>query len=184
MIPVIDNSRFRKLLLVHPTAAVRLLHGFYAKNLFHLAQRMVRDRDAAKDIVQDTFLVIWANRKKLAQQHDRSVEHYLVRIVRNKAVSYYYRSRRLRSLDLLLSGRYDEPYDSPDAGSIQSEIIAQIRQAILTFPLRERQCLLMKVDQQLSVEQMAVQLGITKKAVERNITSAYKRLRRWAEQYF
>lgn len=63
---------------------------------------------------------------------------------------------------------------------IRAEINREVRQLVEKFPKRERECLLMKMDEGLSTEQIAERLNITEKAVERTVTSAYKRLRkRW-----
>jgi len=181
MFALIDNSRFRKLLQVYPAAAVRILYQLYYKNLFSIALRMVRDKDAADDIVQDAFLAVWANRKKLGD-HDRSIEHYLVRIVRNKSVTHYYKHARMQSLDKMLEVGSPvlstfEISNEPVNG--KAEIAQQLRSIISTFPKRERECLLMKIDHKMSVGETAHSLSITPKAVERSITSAYKRLRKW-----
>jgi DNA-directed RNA polymerase specialized sigma24 family protein len=44
------------------------------------------------------------------------------------------------------------------------------------FPRRERECLLMQVDGEMPVKEIARRLKISKKAVERSLTSAKKRL--------
>ena len=67
---------------------------------------------------------------------------------------------------------------SVEANIIELEISREIREIISTFPRREKECLLMKIDKEMTTEQIAVELNVSKKAVERSVTSANKRLRR------
>jgi len=86
---VTDNERFRILLRNYPVQALELVYKLYYKSLLQIAWNLTRDSDAAKDIVQDAFMVLWADRKKLSKFNEKSIENYLVRIVRNKAVTFF-----------------------------------------------------------------------------------------------
>lgn len=51
----VNNHDIRKLLLSYPRRAIRILCDNYYKSLLKIAYNLTHDRDAAKDIVQDTF---------------------------------------------------------------------------------------------------------------------------------
>lgn len=72
---------------------------------------------------------------------------------------------------------------SPVENSIEIKLIALedkiwLRNLIKNFPRRERECLLLKLDEELSLDEIAARLKVSRKAVERSLTSANKRLRR------
>lgn len=180
MSSALNNDRFRKLLRSHPVQALEVLHQLYYKSLVTIANRLTKDEDAAQDIVQDVFKTIWEKRKELSQFHEKSIERYLVRIVRYKAFSFFKRRKLLRFDDLhflknSLKTDQDEPYEL--------EIISEMRKYISTFPKREQQCMFMKIDNNMSLDEIASTLNVSRKMVEKSQTSAMKRLRNWAQDY-
>jgi RNA polymerase sigma-70 factor (ECF subfamily) len=176
-----DEERFRNLLLSLPSKAIAILYGLYYHSLIRIAKSLTHDQRASEDIVQETFVHVWESYKQLGQHHDRSIEHYLVRVVKNKAISYYKRNIDLNEQRLrFLNGHSFSANEHPaEAKMIRLEISGEIRQAIVRFPKRERECLLMKMDEEMTTAQMAERLNVSKKAVERSLTSAGKRLRRY-----
>lgn len=176
---VIDNSRFRTLLRVYPAGAIRLLYDFHAKPLVAAATRMVRDRQVAVDIVHDAFMVVWDRRESLYDDK-RSIEHYLMRVVKYKAIDHCCRQTRVKRLDDWLSV-YGEPPAPDEPDDNEYDILELVRQRIQTFPRREKQCMLLKIDHRFSPDETAQMLMITRKAVERSLTSALKRLRKWGK---
>ena len=181
----IDNERFRKLLQAYPEKAIEILYALHGKSLLNLAKKWINSHEAAEDIVQETFLYVWKNSQRLAQYHDRSIEHYLVKIVKNMSMTFYKRSKKLEVERMKWIGEeaFSKGENDIESKLIENEIILEIRQVIATFPKRERQCLLMKIDGELTTAQIASALEVSPKAVERSLTSARKRLRKhWADK--
>ncbi len=177
---VIDNERFRKLLRSYPVRAVELLYDLYAKSLCSIARSLTHDQDASEDIVQDAFLHVWTNREELSEHHERSIEYYLVRVVRNKSISYYKKKKQQNiEYERLLSSQHNSNESPLETDIIHTELIRQIRDVIASFPRTERECLLLKIDKAMTPDQIAQHQNVTKKAVERSLTSAHKRLRKW-----
>lgn len=185
MSAIINNDRFRKLLRSQPEEALKLLHQLYHKSLFKLAFKLTRDEDESLDVVQETFKVIWEERKKLCLHHEISIEHFLVRVVRNKAVSYFNRRRHFDIDDLQFLRSFNDTQNSIESElrEQQHEIISSMRSYISTFPGRERQCLLMKIDREMTLDDIAAELKISRKMVEKSQTNALKRLKKWGTEY-
>lgn len=174
----INNERFRKLLLSLPGKAIAVLYDSYFHSLVSISKKFTHHHEASVDIVQDAIIHVWEKHKRLGSHHDHSIQHYLVKVVRNKSISYYYENLRTEEGIRHLYGNSMDQIENPiEANMIRTEIRMEIRNLIATFPRRERECLLMKIDGELTQVQIADRLNITQKAVERSITSAYKRLR-------
>jgi len=173
-----DNERFRNMLQANPAAAVTYLYDMYYESLFRYACLITKDQECAKDIVQEAILHVWSNRKHLTS-HPKSIEHYLMRIVRNKSLSYF---RKAPHLDISTIRHTAQPGDHANAEVtiIETEILQQIRKVISTFPTKEQEYLLLKIDNGMSLDEIASIKNVTRKAVEGRITSALKRLRKWA----
>ena len=177
----INNERFRKLLFSYPGKAIQFLYDLYYHSLINISERLTHNRKASEDIVQETFIHVWEKHELLSQQHDSSIQYYLVRVVKNKSISFYKKDMRLiESRKKYLHGSTFNPVEySAEANIIALEVHKEIRRVISTFPRRERECFLMSVEEEMTNKQTAERLGISVKAVERSLTSANKRLKRY-----
>ena len=177
----IDNERFRKLLLSSPGTAIEILYHGYYKSLLNIAKYLTQDEDVSEDIVQETFIHVWQNHKRLGQFHTRSIQHYLVKVVKYKAITRYKETVQTgKRKKMFLNGQVHNPTEpSVETSIIELEIRKEIRQLISTFPQKEKECLLMKLDEELTVDEIAARLRVSDKAVERSLTSANKRLRKY-----
>ena len=181
MRPVIDNEQFRNLLYSWPEKALVFLYDHYYDQLIRIADMHTHDRRTSEDVLQDVFADIWQKHRILGQQREESIQGYLIRAVAYHSITVYRKSARriAREVSYHYESRGNRAQDSAEAGIIAAEKQSFARLILGTFPPRERQCLLMQIDREMPVKAIARQLGISKKAVERSLTSARKRLRRF-----
>ena len=175
-----DNERFRNMLLSNTPEAIAYLYDKYYKSLFRYACMITKDEESSKDIVQEAILYIWTNREKFAR-HRKPIQYYLVKIVQTKSLSYFRRAIHLDADDLP-NAIHPLDHSTFELATVEAEVLQQIRDVISTFPKREQQCLMMQIDDGMTPDEIAAQFDITRKAVERAITSAVKRLRKWAHE--
>jgi RNA polymerase sigma factor (sigma-70 family) len=174
-----ENERFRNTLQSNPSEAISFLYDKYYKSLLRYAFMITKDEESSKDIVQEAILYIWTNRKEFGRIHKKSIQYYLIKIVQSKSLSYFRKAAHL-DVDQLHPSIHPVDYTTIEVETVEAEILQQIRDVISTFPKRERECLMMKIDHGMTPGDIAARLNVTEKAVQRAITSASKRLRRWA----
>jgi len=85
----------------------------YGDMLLRYALSRMRDRDIAEDLVQETFLVAWKNRKEFAGRSRFST--WLVAILRNKIADHFRREGRRKSSSL------DESEGEPESEPLFSK---------------------------------------------------------------
>lgn len=180
MATVIDNIRFRKLLRAYPIKAIELLYDLYFKRLVRLATSLTHDSESAEDIVQETFLNVWIKRVELSEDHESLFEQYLVSVVRNKAISFYNKTKlENNAYSNAMTNQAHTNTGTIENDIIQGERVNEIRRVIARFPKTERECLQMNIDKGMTIDQIADHQGVTRKAVEGSLTRARKRLREW-----
>ncbi|MEJ0055962.1 MAG: sigma-70 family RNA polymerase sigma factor [Bacteroidota bacterium] len=179
MSDTIDSERFRKLLFSYPVKAIQFLYDSYYASLVSISVSLTHNLKASEDIVQETFVHVWEKHKVLGLPHDKSIQYYLVRVVKNKSMTYYRNHQRSEDLKKRNDNSSAPGDASVEAAMIETEKYHYVRKIISRFPQREKECLLMKIDEEMSTEQIAGALEISGKAVERSLTSAGKRLRRY-----
>lgn len=149
----------------------------------HLRPRLLRyfleppfSREDAEDLVQKTLLLVFQHAAEL-QQEDRFVG-WLYAIARNVKLT---EGERIRAERRVVVGRTD---DLPEGGAPggdgleRNERWASIRTAIEALPSRQRQCLLLRVRDELSYGEIAGVLGLNPLTVRNHIAEAKKSLRR------
>ncbi len=139
------------------------------RSLTRLARLFVDDRDAAEDIVQEAFL-------RLARHADRietidRAPAYLRSIVLNLA-----RDHNRRGLVSLRhhapSGReVDVAVDASDR-LVQSEEHRRVLDAVRRLPMRQRDCVTLRYFEELSIEQIALTLGLSVNSVKTHLQRA------------
>lgn len=173
----IDDERLRKMLLSVPAVAIKVLYDRYRASLVNLAARITGTRHEAEDVVQDAFVVVWRKSSTLGEYRGAPIVNYLIRVVKFRALTHC-RDRR-RFLDRMHRYLHSLPTTGPpDLAEITTADHEpfNLRSLLAQFPLRERQCLLLRLDENLTNRAIADRLGISVKAVERSITAARKRL--------
>ena len=139
------------------------------------AERMLRDRAVAEELVQDVMLELWRRRETLAP--DGSPQAYLFQATRNRVLNH------LRHLKIEQRSepevRSESPTSSPhaDAAVAQKELDAAVHRAVQSLPDRCRQVFELSRVHGLKYSEIARQLGISVKTVEAQMGKALRTLR-------
>jgi len=153
------------------------LFSKYSKPLFYYAIKFV-DEEAAKDIVQDIFVKIWSDKSIIISQSLNSLLFTMVRnsclqlLEKQKVRNKYIDSTRLILLEEEL--RYCEE-DKP--GLIEQELEDKLNEVLMALPERCRQIFKMSRFENKKNKEIAQELEISIKAVEKQITKALSTIR-------
>ena len=160
---VADNAR-----------AFAVLYSRHWKKLYHTALYYLKDHDLAEQIVHDAFVTVWQKRKHLKIENFNS---YIF------ATSKYHVLKQL-SASKRISTEPVEQYESVlTVASIAEDRLNyedleyKLKKCLAGLPDACRRIFLMSRLEQLSNEEIAQKLGITKRTVENQITHALKHLR-------
>lgn len=154
------------------SAFAAVFRAYYA-GLVAAAERLVVDRGAAEDVVQEVMLELW--RRRGALDPGLRLRAYLYQSTRNRALN------QIRHLRVVREG---EPYaPAPSAppgaeqGALAGELDAAIRSAIGELPDEVRETFLMSRVDGLTYPEMARTLSISVKTVEARMGRALRLLR-------
>lgn len=89
-----SESDLIKACLANNRQAQEILYRRHASKMFHICLSYTADRDAAKDILQESFIKVFKSIHEF--NPDKSLEGWIRRIVTNTAIDYYRREKRLR----------------------------------------------------------------------------------------
>jgi RNA polymerase sigma-70 factor (ECF subfamily) len=143
--------------------------------LLRYAWRLVRDEEAAQDVVQDAFLRLWRRRETL--DPSRSLRSLLYTTVHNRALNWI-RDRNLhaRPEDTLDARVSAETVD--EAGRMDAERLRAFLDAwIARLPPRRREAFVLSRYQGLTHAEIADVMGLTPRTINTHIVLALRDLR-------
>lgn len=142
--------------------------------LFRYCFFKIRDREAAKDFVQETFMRTWTCMSK--GEEIKNIRAFFYRILSNLIIDEY-RRKKIMSLDSLCEGGF-EPIAN-EAENVENKIDGKIALMMLDkIPKMYKEIIFMRYVQDLSIEEIA---DITKESKNAVSVKVHRGLRKVAK---
>ena len=154
----------------------------YYKKLVLFANRLTNDVHISEEIVEDVFTLLWEKGHEI--EFSSSVGTYLFKMVRNRCLNHI-KHEKIKSFYvnyLTKNSLWDETLRAVNNDYDEKELIRQIKSALDTLPDRCREVFLMSRFGELKYREIAAQLEISTKTVERHIGLALEKLRKLLKQ--
>ncbi|HPF36261.1 MAG TPA: RNA polymerase sigma factor [Candidatus Krumholzibacteria bacterium] len=157
--------------------ALRVLVERWERPVFAFLVRMLGSHEEAQDICQDTFLKLVETAPRY--RAEGKFRSWLFRIAGNGARNRLRRRKVLRWLTLD-SGHAEHPHPAADALTdlARREDAARVRAALSRLPDRQRQALVLRLDHDLSYQEIADAMGASFSSVQMLLHRAVTALRR------
>ena len=142
----------------------------------------ISDDNKVEDLIQETFITLWEKRNSI--KTDRSVESYLFVILRNNCLNFL-RKEKLEnntlSIDMEevseLQYLYQIDFLGKEEKSMEEQLVESFQEAVEELPDKMKQVFkLCKIDGRKQKE-VADEMGISKKMVEKHIAKAKEQIR-------
>ncbi len=155
-------------------AFMRLAERYHSR-LLHYVRRIVRDRAAADDVVQETWLAAYRGLRRL--QRPETLKAWLFGIARNNALNALRAEERSR-LDYV-SGDVleDVPEDQDDEWGVRAEQATQVHRCLDGISPAHAEALILRYMEGLSYEEMAEVVGCNVGTVRSRLHYAKRALR-------
>ncbi len=149
-------------------SAFDLLYDRHWDRVYNQAFKKLHNPDAAKDITQEVFIHIWTHRDG---NHIDNLETWLFTAVRNNVFRELKKEVKFIPIpDLLVELR--SYYNEADADALQKELMAAYDRLVNAMPPAQQTIYKMRFHEDLSTEEIAEQLNISRKTVQNQLTRA------------
>ena len=152
-------------------AAFAALVERYWDRLYHWLYHLTRDRHAAEDLAQETFLKAWAGLDKF--RAGTNFGAWLFRIAHNNFANQHRASARKRQP---LPPDLPDPDRGPVEQVLSQEALEGLARALNRLPTEFRAALLLRVEEGLSFRQIAEVLGLTEETARWRVFKARQKL--------
>lgn len=152
--------------------AFKILFEAYSEQLYLYAAGFLGDREEARDIVQDAFVYLWENRKKIT--YTGSLYSYLLRSVKNSCIDYKMhekvKEKYIREMEYL----QDEAEEVSDNFE---ESYKRLQKVIDSLPPKCKEIFVLGCVEGYSYKEVATRLGVSVNTVKTQIKLAYKKVK-------
>jgi len=156
--------------------AFGLIVETYRDRLFGLALGIVRNRDAAEDIVQEAFIKAYKNLKRF--RGEASIYTWLYRIAVNTAHNHLRKASRRGGVDFDDVAPFIEARGlNPADGAANTELGEAIDGAVRRLPPRQREVFILHYFERMTHREIAETLGVTEGAIKANFFHAVQKLK-------
>ncbi len=149
----------------------------FKENFAHLsnvAYSLVRDEDDSYDIVQQVFVKFWDKRDSV--DLNDNIKSYLNKATINTALNFIDKHKRELHIDVAQAA-LKGPFEDKSIDFLSGEVEQAIKKGISELPEKCRAVFLLSRYSDKSNKEIADDLNISIKAVEKHITKALRELR-------
>lgn len=163
--------------------AFKILFDTYRNRLFYYISKVVKSDQAAEELVMDVFIKIWMGRELVMQIED--FDAFLFRVAHNKTIDFFRSAAKDARLRELLRERIQiEETTQADTSLLVQEYEEKIREAIALLSPQRRKVYQLSRQQELSHDQIAMQLHISKSTVNNHIVESQRFIRNYLSKNF
>lgn len=155
------------------TETIILLYRNHWKGLFNLAYRILKDKQACEDIIQDVFINVWNKRQQIDVK--QSLKGYLEASVRYEVFRKLRNEKKFEPVADEFAELYHETLI--DERLDYKEALKNISSKIEELPVRCREVYLLSRTEHLSHSEISSRLAISTKTVRNHLTRALRQLR-------
>ncbi|MEC5145140.1 HTH luxR-type domain-containing protein [Chitinophaga sp. 180180018-2] len=172
-----DDDELVQLMSENDHHAFTEIYNRYWKRLYVLAYDRLRSREQAEDVVQDVFTGLWQRRQ---QSIIRSLPAYLATASRYAVFNLLSRLAPVTNMDAMPESLHAITDETAQLRFLEQSMNEQLH----LLPEKCRLVFSYSRNRGLSNKEIATELQISEKAVEKHITKALQRLRIQFRNYF
>lgn len=152
------------------------LYKLFAPKILNTCKKMYLNQQDAEEVVQEVFLKVWIKRADL--DNTLSFNAYLLAIMR----SLIFKRSRKQVLDIAYQ-KYNIQFlpkvdNSTEESILYEEIKSFSTKAIASLPKGQQEVFSLKFSEQLTADEIAEKLQISKRTVENQLYKATKKLKK------
>lgn len=170
-----DDYELLTLLREDDKAALDEIYKRYQGVLYSHAYRRLPDREEVRDIIQELFVYLWANRKQLHMT--TSLSAYLYSAVRNRVINQYRNKKTRDNFAASLQEFIDQGENIIEDQLREKELSLLVEQEIAALPNQMRLVFEMSRKLEMSHNEIAEALNLSPHTVRNQVHNALKVLR-------
>lgn len=156
-------------------AAYSVLYNRFFPVLYTYAFKLTKDQEQAEDILQEIFISLWDNRKKLVLTH--TVSTYLYTAVRYQFYRLVARDKIRENVSAELYALMDNHYPETDTDLLHNELKTIVAAMAKALPGNLGEIFIKSRIEELNNREIAEKLCLSEKTIRNQLSSASQHIR-------
>jgi len=166
--------------------ALEELVARYQQKVFSYILMVVRNRELAEDLFQDTFIKVINTLRTGSYREEGKFSQWIMRIARNLIIDYFRRNQKMSFVENnygtdIFDG-FSEPSMSVEQVIITQQIHESLRDLVTLLPAEQREVLTMRLYQDMSFKEIAEQTNVSINTALGRMRYAILNLRKLADE--
>lgn len=164
------------------TSVLNTLFKTHFDELCRYAHSILKDQDAAEDVVQQLFIKLWEKRATIGTIDN--IRSYLFRSTFNMSLNEQKKMQRMyKSEEDIVKQGFFQSGDDASSLLVSHEVQDRINRAMLVLPEKCREVFHLSRNEQLSYKEIADEMNISAKTVENQMGKALRIMREELKDY-
>lgn len=162
--------------------AFRKVFELYSNKLYNFSFRFLKDKEQCQEVIQEVFMNFWLNRAKLDDQYP--LAPYLYTITRRLTLNAL---RNIATSQTALDKLYinvQKVSNETEEGVLLDDLQRFTEQVLTKLPKQQQLVFRMSRHQELSYDEIAEELNISRNTVKNHLVAALKTLRSQLQKAF
>lgn len=164
-------SRLRK----GEVASFKEVYNLYRQKVYLYALKIAKSEDLAEDISQEVFIRIWEKREQI--NTEMNFEAYIKKITLNHVLNHLKKVSREKQLQQQVFQYIDQIRNHTEEGIYEKELIRVYYEAVEQLPPQKKIIYKLSRNEELTHDEIAQQLDISKNTVKNHMVEATKFIR-------
>jgi RNA polymerase sigma-70 factor (ECF subfamily) len=163
-------------------AAFRIVFDSYSNKLFYFSLKFLKEKESCQEVVQEVFMSLWINREKLDTQYP--IAPYLYTITRRLTLNVL---RQMASSQIAMEKMWlnlQTTTNETEELVFMEDLERFTEQVLGSLPKQQQLVYRMSRQQELSYDEIAEELNISRNTVKNHLVSALKTLRTQLQKAF
>ena len=166
----INDQELVNLYLTGDQVALEVLIHRHKKKIFSYIMVIVKDKQLAEDIFQDTFIKVINTLRKGNYNEEGKFLPWVVRIAHNLAIDYFRREKRMPTISAVSKGNGEEfdifsiikiEESNVEDSIIKKQINKDLRKLVEQLPEEQREVLMMRHYYDMSFKEISEQTNVS-----------------------
>lgn len=146
----------------------------YWKQLYSISYKRTQSSEISEELVQDIFTSLWEKRQSIQVEN---LSAYLFTAIKYKIINHFHREMSKRCFIESTSASSKRADNSTEEMVLLNDLNQALTQEIEKLPAKRKMIFKLYRQQNLSMKQVASQMGVSEKTVENQLNKAFKMLR-------
>lgn len=156
------------------------IYNQYRNKVYNYAYQLSKSADTAEEIVQEVFIRLWQKREQI--NTDFSFSGYIRKITLNHVLNHLKKIAREKALQEEVFHHISGNTSRAEDQLLEKELRKVYEEAIAQLPARKKLIYKMVRSEELSHEEIAIKLNISKNTVKNHMVEASKSVREYVRR--